>query len=251
MVWGMETLSAELLSSGNFLLFRAACRTWTSWREELRPQKRGQWCGGHKFWRSAGLLNDMIWIDMVCYSTLITLIHISDHLKNCLVMFGGDAAFFWSERYQVAVQKDKIPNARDERCNIFNHPKRVAVEVQSLNFLGLVAWEGPEGPDLRIPRIYFDDTPIPIQFPSLPTASHLDVSRVDAASGLLEKAVEKRASLALLGDADKKVREHGLSTENAWYESHCTNCADLIDEFHTCRSTRSLSYPPLQDIVLY
>lgn len=115
----------------------------------------------------------------------------------------------------------------------------------------LVAWEGPEVPDLRIPRIYFDDTPIPIQFPSLPTASHLDVSRVDAASGLLEKAVEKRASLALLGDADKKVREHGLSTENAWYESHCTNCADWIDEFRTCRSTRSLSYPPLQDIVLY
>jgi len=29
--------------------------------------------------------------------------------------------------------------------------------------------------------------------------------RVDAAGGLVEKAVEKRASLALLGDADKKV----------------------------------------------
>ena len=38
---------------------------------------------------------------------------------------------------------------------------------------------------------------------------------MDAASGLLEKAVEKRASLALLGDADKKVREHGFSTASA------------------------------------
>ena len=37
--------------------------------------------------------------------------------------------------------------------------------------------------------------------------------RVDAASGLLEKAVEKRASLALLGDADKKVGIFGLTPE--------------------------------------
>lgn len=85
----------------------------------------------------------LIWYVIHCYSTLITLVHISDDLENCLVMFGGDAAIFWSEnseRYQVlvAVQKDKIPNARDGLCNIFNHPKRVAVEVQSLNFLGLV-----------------------------------------------------------------------------------------------------------------
>lgn len=40
-------------------------------------------------------------------------------------------------------------------------------------------------------------------------------ARVDAASGLLEKAVEKRASLALLGDADKKVFEAEKAVEAA------------------------------------
>lgn len=39
--------------------------------------------------------------------------------------------------------------------------------------------------------------------------------RVDAASALLEKAVEKRASLALLGDADKKVLEAEKAVEAA------------------------------------
>ena len=78
---------------------------------------------------------DMDWYGMLFYA-YYTCIHISDHLENCLVMFGGDAAIFWSERYQVAVQKDKIPNARDELCNIFNHPKRVAAEVQSLSWAG-------------------------------------------------------------------------------------------------------------------
>lgn len=40
-------------------------------------------------------------------------------------------------------------------------------------------------------------------------------TRVDGASGLLEKAVEKRASLALLGDADKKVFEAEKAVEAA------------------------------------
>ena len=40
-------------------------------------------------------------------------------------------------------------------------------------------------------------------------------TRVDAAGGLVEKAVEKRASLALLGDADKKVLEAEKAVEAA------------------------------------
>ena len=39
-------------------------------------------------------------------------------------------------------------------------------------------------------------------------------TRVDAAGGLVEKAVEKRASLALLGDADKKVEPQSGKDSN-------------------------------------